>query len=230
MDGVEAAVPPVVRIELEADETVGVAGFVGEAVEEPGVTLAAVEVEIGGEFFDALSRMYSGPLRSWRKSRFAPPGSSRKAFTRASMPSVCPLPSSVPVIGSSTKSPISSVVGEALAAANTAGNTTAKQARRSGEVRVIWRSCPGAASPSRSAKRRVSAGPPRLPAAGSRARRDPARTPRTCRRTRRDCGSAPRSTAADRRRARGRRVVRANGMYDPISPASRSGAPIDASR
>ena len=37
--GVEAAVPPVVRVELDADETVGVAGFVREAVEESGVTL-----------------------------------------------------------------------------------------------------------------------------------------------------------------------------------------------
>ena len=46
---VEPAVPAVVRVELDADEAVGVAGLEREAMEESGVTLAAVEVEIDRE-------------------------------------------------------------------------------------------------------------------------------------------------------------------------------------
>ncbi len=46
---------------------------------------------------------------SLMKTRRAPPGSSRSPFTRDSMPSVCPVPSSLPVIGIVTKS-FSSIV------------------------------------------------------------------------------------------------------------------------
>ena len=47
--GIEPAVAPVVRVELQADQAVGPAGLVGELVKQTGVALAPVEVEIGRE-------------------------------------------------------------------------------------------------------------------------------------------------------------------------------------
>ena len=51
MNGVEAAVARVIRIELEMGEASAVPGFVGEPVEDPRFRVAPVEIEIDGEFF-----------------------------------------------------------------------------------------------------------------------------------------------------------------------------------
>ena len=50
VDGVEAAVMGVVGIEGEGDEAVGKAALGGQAAEESGLAVAAIEVEVRGEF------------------------------------------------------------------------------------------------------------------------------------------------------------------------------------
>ena len=54
--------------------------------------------------------MYTGPFMSTTNRRLALPGSSRMELTLASMPSTCPVPSSLPVIGSEAKSLTSTAI------------------------------------------------------------------------------------------------------------------------
>ena len=72
-----------------------------------------------------------GPFISVTNSRPAPPGSSRIEFTRASIPSTWPVPSSLPVIGRVAKSLSSRVngvdaSGGAASAAHVAAATRAE--------------------------------------------------------------------------------------------------------
>ena len=99
MNGVEAPVARVVRIEFEADEAARQAGVGRELVEQAGAGTAAVEIQIGRRVLRSRVEDVERPGRSLTKNRPAGPGSCRMTLMRASDPALLPVPSGDPVIG-----------------------------------------------------------------------------------------------------------------------------------